>query len=60
MSVAAVYRRRAAECDKLAEAATTDENRQTILSIAATWRALANQHDRLGLDEDTGPAELAR
>jgi hypothetical protein len=54
MSTADHYRHRANECEKLAQAAITEEQRQTILSIAATWRTLADQHDRLALDDD-GP-----
>jgi hypothetical protein len=56
VSVADHYRHRAVECEKLAKTALTDEQRQTILSIAATWRALADQHDRLGLDDDGAKA----
>jgi len=37
MDVLAEYRRRAAECDRMAEQAITEEHRQTILRIAATW-----------------------
>ena len=52
MDVLAEYRRRAAECERLAAEAITEEHRQTILKIAATWRALANQRERLHLARD--------
>jgi len=55
MDVLAEYRRRAAECERLAADALTDEHRQTILGIAATWRALADQRERLGLPRDKPP-----
>jgi hypothetical protein len=54
MDVLAEYRRRAVECDRLAEQALTEEHRQTILGIAATWRALADQRERLDLTRDKG------
>ena len=56
MDVLAEYRRRAAECDRLAEQAITDEHRQAILGIAATWRALAEQRERLELPGDNPPS----
>jgi hypothetical protein len=34
-------RERAAECERLAEAAFDDENREIFLTLAARWRALA-------------------
>jgi hypothetical protein len=52
MEVLAEYRRRAAECERLAQDAITEEHRQTILGIAATWRALADQRERLDLSRD--------
>ena len=55
MDVRAGYLRRAAECERLAEQALTEEHRQTILRIAATWRALAEQRERLELGRDTPP-----
>ena len=57
MDVLAEYRRRADECDRLAADAITEEHRQTILRIAATWRALANQRERLHLTRDKPPSE---
>lgn len=52
MDVLAEYRRRAVECERLAEQAITDEHWQAILGIAATWRALAEQRERLELPGD--------
>ena len=57
MDVLAEYRRRAAECERLAQDAITEEHRQTILRIAATWRALANQRERLHLTGDNPSSE---
>jgi hypothetical protein len=45
----------AAECEQLAEQAITEEHRQTTLRIAATWRALADQRERLDLTRDKPP-----
>lgn len=56
MDVLAEYRRRAAECERLAQDAITEEHRQTILKIAATWRALAEQRERLDLTGDNPPS----
>lgn len=55
MDVLAEYRRRAAECERLAEEAITEEHRQLILGIATTWRALAEQRERLHLASDAPP-----
>ena len=52
MDVLVEYRRRAAECERLAEQAITEDHRQTILGIAATWRALAEQRERLEITGD--------
>lgn len=51
MDVLAEYRRRADECERMAAEAMTDEHRQAILGIAATWRALADQRERLELGD---------
>ena len=56
MDVLMEYRRRAAECERLAQEAITEEHRQTILKIAATWRALADQRQRLDLTSDKLPS----
>jgi hypothetical protein len=56
MDVLTEYRRRAIECEKFAEEAITEEHRRTILNIAATWRALADQRERLALTRDKPPA----
>jgi hypothetical protein len=37
------YLERAAECERLASVAITDENREILLKLAARWRALAAQ-----------------
>ena len=49
MDVLAEYRRRAVECERMAEEAITEEHRETILKIALTWRELAQQRERLAL-----------
>lgn len=54
MDMLAEYRRRAAECEKLAEEATTEDHRQAILGIAATWRQLADQRERMSLARKPG------
>ena len=55
MDVLEEYRRRAAECERLAQDAITEEHRETILKIAATWRSLADQRERMGLAQDKVP-----
>jgi hypothetical protein len=60
MDVLADYRRRAAECERLAESAITEEHRQTILKISETWRSLAQQRERMGLAQDKGDASGPR
>jgi hypothetical protein len=63
MDVLAEYRRRAAECERLAREAITKEHRQTILQIAESWRLLADQRQRMGLAQDkanaSGPGQQA-
>ena len=49
MDVLAEYRHRAAECERLAKEALTEEHRQTILKIAASWRQMADQRERMSL-----------
>lgn len=49
------YRRRAAECDRLAAEAITEEHREAILKIASTWRSLAEQRDRMDLTRKDAP-----
>ena len=56
MDVLADYRRRAVECEKLAQEAMTENHRQTILRIAATWRELADQRERMSLIKPGEPA----
>ena len=47
MDMLAEYRRRAGECEKLAEEAITEDHRQAILRIAGSWRELADQRERM-------------
>ncbi len=56
MDVLAEYRRRAAECERLAAEALTEDHRRTILEIATTWRALAEQRERLALPTERPPS----
>jgi hypothetical protein len=41
------YRRRAVECEALAEKALSVEHRQKILQIARSWRDLADQREAM-------------
>jgi hypothetical protein len=52
MDVLAEYRRRAADCERLAKEAMTEKHRQQILTIAASWRRLADQRERMSLTVD--------
>ena len=52
MDVLAEYRRRAAECERLAADAITEEHRQKIFKIAESWRSMADQRERMGLAQD--------
>lgn len=52
MDVLSEYHRRAADCERLAKDAITEEHRQTILKIAESWRAMAEQRERMGLAQD--------
>jgi hypothetical protein len=56
MDVLAEYRHRAAECERMARDAITEEHRQTILKIAESWRWLADQRERMGLAQDKANA----
>jgi hypothetical protein len=56
MDVLAEYRRRAAECERLAADAITEAHRQAILKIAGSWRLLAEQRERMGLAQDKANA----
>lgn len=60
MDVLAEYRRRAAECERLAAEAITEEHRQTILKIAESWRAMADQRERMGLAQDEANTTFER
>ena len=42
----AYYLERAAECERLAEAAMTDENRNILLDLAARWRSFAEKSEQ--------------
>ncbi len=52
MDVLAEYRRRAADCEQLAKEALTEDHRQKILTIATSWRQLADQRERMSLTVD--------
>ena len=56
MDVLAEYRHRAAECERMARDAITEAHRQAILKIAASWRSLADQRERMGLAQDKANA----
>jgi len=43
---------RAADCEQLAKEALTEEHRQKILTIARSWRQLADQRERMSLTVD--------
>jgi hypothetical protein len=40
------YLERAAECERLASVAVTEENREILLKLAARWRVLAAEQNR--------------
>jgi hypothetical protein len=40
------YLERAAECERLAEAATSEENRKILLDLATRWRSFAERSER--------------
>ena len=46
MKTAEDYRQHAEECRQLASRARTPEERDMILSMAATWEELARSHER--------------
>lgn len=50
------YRRQAAECERLAADAITEEHREMILKIAESWRSMADQRERMGLGQDKANA----
>jgi hypothetical protein len=41
------YRRLAKECDELAKKAIAPEHRSTILQVAAVWRSLAEEREKM-------------
>jgi hypothetical protein len=47
MGMVEEYRRRAAEAERLAERAASDEQRKHILEIAETWRSMADQQPHI-------------
>jgi hypothetical protein len=47
MNIAEQYRDRAAACEKIAEAAISDEHRRRILEIARSWRQLADEREQM-------------
>jgi hypothetical protein len=46
VKIVAEYRRRAAEVEKLAESAISEDHRKRVLEIAREWRDLADQRER--------------
>ncbi len=46
MSKADVYRKRAAECQRLADAATRESVRETLIEVADKYLALADNEER--------------
>jgi hypothetical protein len=47
MKIVERYRQRAAECEKLADAAISEKQRQRIFKIARSWSGLADQRERM-------------
>ena len=47
MNIATEYRRRAKECQTLAQLAANDEHKKLIAGMSETWSILANQRERL-------------
>jgi hypothetical protein len=47
MNTAEYYRERAVACEKLADAATSDEHRQRMLAMARSWRELADYREQM-------------
>ena len=45
MKIVAEYRKRAEDCERLAEQLPPGQQRQSILDIAASWRALADSRE---------------
>jgi hypothetical protein len=53
MQTVALYRRRAEECEEIAKQAISEAHRQSILEIARSWRALADQREYMLKDWST-------
>ena len=47
MNMVERYRERAAACEKIAEAAISDDHRQRIRAIAQAWRELADEREQM-------------
>ena len=47
MKIVEEYRRRAEECEKIAESAIYEAHGRRILEIARLWRELADQRERM-------------
>lgn len=45
MKIVAEYRERAKQCEHMANQIVSPEQRQAILKIAASWRALADERE---------------
>jgi len=53
MKKAQDYRQHASECRALARKARSDEERQQLLTMAATWDILAVERERRFADDDS-------
>jgi hypothetical protein len=47
MNIVEHYRERAAACEKIADAAISDDHRQRIRAIARSWRELADEREQI-------------
>jgi len=47
MKIVEIYRRRAQECEEIANQSISAAHRQNVLEIARSWRELADQRERM-------------
>jgi tellurite resistance protein len=47
MTIVEHYRERAAACERIAEAAISEDHRRKILQIARSWRELADEREQM-------------
>jgi hypothetical protein len=59
MNIVEHYRERAAACEKIAEAAISNDHRQRIRGIARSWRELADEREQM-LQGVGAPQKAAR